>query len=166
MWMYAARHGLGKHISLLSRNELDLYFKVWILFWTTHRVFLTLHQYTYSSQVLGVLAMTLSKGSFTLLLRRLRIDTAPHFLSIPVVSIIIWTLFSIPSTIFQCGFLHPWNSSPANCPHRQGIWDSVAVLNIISDSLLAFHATSKIWNLKMDGRLRRTIMCLFLNRLL
>lgn len=109
--------------------------------------------------------MTFSKISVSLLMRRLSIDTAPMLWSGPVASIAIWAFLAILAILFQCKPPNPWNSSPSNCPHRDGIWFAVGSFNIVTDTFLALYVASKIWNLNMESKVRTTVIILFMSRL-
>lgn len=125
------------------------------------------HQFTYTSQIVGVMAMAFSKASVSLLLRRLSVyQSSPCHSSVPVVAVGIYTIFSFFTSIFQCGLPSPWRVDVESCPYREGLWITTISLNILSDAILSVYVIPGIWKLNMAKAVRLTVVSLFMSRVI
>jgi hypothetical protein len=124
-------------------------------------------KFTYSSQVLGIFAMSFSKASIALLIRRLSVYHSSFFRSsVPIASVGIWAIFSLFASILQCNLPNPWFGALESCPTRERLWFAILILNIISDALLAVYIIPGVSRLHMPKPIRLTVVGLFATRLL
>ena len=85
----------------------------------------------------------------------------------PTVSglILAWTVFSILALALQCGTASPQLYQPDRCLGG-ALWYPVALLNAVTDAVLAFSFTPVILRLAMAKERKVRVMCLFGTRTL
>ncbi|KAF2095137.1 hypothetical protein NA57DRAFT_79622 [Rhizodiscina lignyota] len=141
--------GLGKHQKTLSGHDVQKYFKL-----------------SYTDQFLAITAMALAKSSILLLFRRLmsqsRLITAFFALS---ASVIVYFVFSVFATAFQCGLPRPWLLEPTTCTSHGRLQYAIIGMNMITDMLLAIWIIPSLWKLQMDKNTRTIVIALFAARL-
>jgi hypothetical protein len=138
-------------MSTLSELDVTNYFKVS----KNKSVFSVANsfQFTYASQIVGIFAMTFSKASVALLIRRLAMyHSCVLHTSTPLVSVGIWAAFSLFAAIFQCSLPNPWRATPSECPARIGLLSTVGILNIITDAELSVYIIPGVWRFEGPQR--------------
>jgi hypothetical protein len=159
------RYGLGRHISTLSEESVIQYFKVYFPGPPGDKQPKQV-QFTYSSQILGIFAMTFSKASIALLIKRLSVYHSNFLQStMPIAGVGIWAVFSLFASILQCNLPNPWFGALESCPAREGLWSAILILNIVSDAILAVYIIPGVSKLNMPKPVRLTVVGLFACRL-
>lgn len=81
-------------------------------------------------------------------------------------SAVIWMISSVFGTAFQCGARGPWDSDDARCISQDAFLKYVNVTSILIDVALVALPMAIIYPLQMALRLRVTVMCFFLFRII
>jgi hypothetical protein len=67
---------------------------------------------------------------------------------------------------FQCESPQRWVYSPERCFGQGAVWFPIAVFNILSDAVIAFLFTPKLWKLNLARTQRITVIAFFGVRIL
>ncbi|KAF2761966.1 hypothetical protein EJ05DRAFT_482769 [Pseudovirgaria hyperparasitica] len=163
----AVDHGLGMHIAALSTYNISQFFKVETTCYEgLDFVQLTNSQWVYINQLLSILCQCFAKFSVIFLV--IRLDTRPStwiWSRVLSAAIVIWTVFSVFTIAFQCGFPDPWIQSHDRCAAHGSLYYAIISLNIATDGFLAFFFIPAIWKLQMRAMTKRTVTLLFASRL-
>ncbi|KAL6704952.1 hypothetical protein ACN47E_007497 [Coniothyrium glycines] len=140
-WQYAVNGGLGKDPTILSEQDVTLWFKG-----------------AYVATILSMTAMTFAKLSSGLLIHRVAPQTrqAKNFL---FGMIAIWGIFSFFAIAFSCG-LPKWTAQSVQC-HNGNIFVAVTTLNIVTDLVIAAWLFPTFWRLSFDKEKCLTAAMLF-----
>ena len=105
----AASRGLGKSVETLEKNDLEKIQGVsWMNNWNSI-IALTARQMYYTSTILFILALGLSKCSVASLLIRLTPDKSHKRLFHAVLALMgVWTVGSVFAMALQCNLARPW----------------------------------------------------------
>jgi hypothetical protein len=123
-------------------------------------------KFTYASEFLAILSMTLSKAAVVVLLERLNINGNKTWPFLTLMSSVgVWGLLLVFIVAFQCRLPEPWRFSQSNCPTDGKLYFIVGSFNILTDAILSVCIIPRIRTLNMAWSLRLTIMTLFAFRL-
>jgi hypothetical protein len=123
-------------------------------------------QDTYASRILAVTSMGSAKLSVTFLYVRLNFYLSRRLNLITLLSTGGWILFSVFALAFQCYLPSPWMISSSHCPTGPSLTIAVAVLNCLSDVVLAVYPVPALWALTLPTSSRLTVIGLFTIRIL
>lgn len=140
--------GLGRHLSDLSPDHLDLYYKM-----------------IFTGQYLGIAAMACAKTSAVLLSDGI-VPQEPRRYYVMLSIIGTWALFSVLAVSFQCQLPRPWVFVPSKCSTHGDLQYPIIIGNLLTDALLAVWIIPTIWKLLMDLRKRVIVIVLFGTRLI
>jgi len=163
LWHLAVTAGLGRHITALSLEEVDEFFKVVPIspFVSAPNLLITfLSQFEYAAQLTEILAMTSSKTAIALLSDRVA-PRLPWTKISTLISIIAWAIFSFFALAFQCPIPQPWVFQPDQCPTHGRLLYPIIVFNILSDVFLALWIVPTVWKLRMAWNDRLLVIFLF-----
>ena len=163
LWHLAVIAGLGRHMTALSPDDVDEFFKVLPIspFVSAPNLLITfLSQFEYAAQLTEILAMTFSKTAIALLSDRVA-PRLPWTKISTLISIITWAIFSFFALAFQCPFPQPWVFQPDQCPTHGRLLYPIIVFNILSDVFLALWIVPTVWKLRMAWNDRLLVIFLF-----
>lgn len=113
-------NGLGRHLVTLGPTQLIAFQKA-----------------GYSSNILFVITMGMTKLSVLFLLRQLSAsDRQRRMLWIPIAVMIAWTFASFWGAAFECHTPHTWEFLGSKCFDRVAFWEAYGVLNILTEVFL------------------------------
>jgi hypothetical protein len=115
-------------------------------------------QITYAAFLLGLFAMLGAKISIVLLYQRIAPQQASMGILFLYGCIAVWAIFAILAQAFQCGGSVQF--FPDQCVSGKLQYPSI-ILNIITDALLSFWMTPRIWSLQSSTKARVVPIILF-----
>lgn len=124
------------------------------------------NQDTYTSRIISALSMACAKFSVCYLYNRLEFYTSWRIHLISVTSAAAWTVFAVFALAFSCSLPSPWLISSSHCTSGSGIMIAVAVVNAVTDAVLALYPVPALWQLTMSLHSRLTVIALFSSRIL
>ncbi|KZM20638.1 hypothetical protein ST47_g8280 [Ascochyta rabiei] len=145
-------NGLGRDFSTLNEKQIDVYLKA-----------------GYANKILYVATLALAKLSIISLLMILTASNKHRNLGLGLTGFIaLWGVVSIFVTSFQCGSTYPWRTDgPGHeCIDMIAFWQSMGVINILTDMALILFPVHVIITLQMSMAKKVTILTLFGTRLL
>lgn len=122
---------------------------------------------SYIDQFLAITAMTLAKTSLVLLFRRImsKGHVTNLYLTLTLL-VLVYFIFGIFATAFQCRLPDPWTMDLARCPTHGRLLYAIIALNIVTDAVLAVWILPSVWRLNMDRNSRKVVVTLFASRVM
>jgi len=121
------------------------------LFWTT--------------QLLGIVALAGAKLSIVLMFQRIdpiKLGRTTMKWLTPMVG--IYMLVGLFLVAFQCKLPRPWVLSLDRCPMREGIYLTITMFNILTDTVLSLWILPELRKLQLRRHTKNLVMWLFVSR--
>ncbi|KAI0518328.1 hypothetical protein F5B22DRAFT_81270 [Xylaria bambusicola] len=143
--------GLGEPMSSLSQDAVERFL-----------------QAEYASFVFQLTALALIKWSISISIRQLSPSATHQRLDLVLrLSVGIWVLSAVLTTLFQCAFPSPWDYvHGSRCINRRAWWAYVAIGNIGTEFFIVAMYCMIIGNLRMSLMRRSVVLLIFSTRLL
>ncbi|KAH8809820.1 hypothetical protein F5882DRAFT_345278 [Hyaloscypha sp. PMI_1271] len=121
----------------------------------------------YASQLLYIPTLCLSKLSTLVYLRALSPET-PYALLARILKmfIVLWGISLELAIAFQCGLPDPWAIISGRCFNMIPVWNSVGVLDILTDFAIIFLPVYLVWSVQMALRKKVFVVLIFGTRIL
>lgn len=141
----ACSKGLGKSIELVSvKNQASI------------------QQMCYTSFVLFVISVGLSKASVVVLLGSLTPDQKHKKIFRSVIGlIVIWTIASTFAVALQCNLAHPWKTIGERCDNIFLRWQIISSFDIIFELAFVFLSVYLVWSLRTSKSNKTIVVVAF-----
>ncbi|KAK2756670.1 hypothetical protein FQN54_005115 [Arachnomyces sp. PD_36] len=145
----SAKQGFGKRMNLLDDINIR-----------------QIEKATYASDILLIIALTLSKCSVCLLVRRLT-QTKNHLIACYTILgvCVLWGIAGTVAIAVRCNLEHPWVSYSEQCPNLFLRWKVIGAFDIITEVALIALSMLLVWGLRMRVSSKLTVVFAFSFRL-
>lgn len=132
------------------------------------RTVLRMHlQLFWTTQISGVITLTLAKLSLVVLFHRITPkQMGPQTIRWLMPMVAFYTLLSLFLIAFQCQLPQPWILSLKNCSTHGNVYYPITISNMLTDAVLAIWMFPIIWGLQMKVHTKSVVFWLFGSRLL